>query len=311
MQNMSVGEDQSTANFHRPRAGARLGRVHTFLLGLLVGAGVLYVGGRWIPSGEVDLDQPPQMQKAAMVGVSARGIPPAKATTDEPQPQDDPPLALTEPVRPPHHAIALVTRAAPANLKYELPPPDLVRREGTLKPNEFIATIFTDAGATLAEQDELFRSLRGKFDFRLARPGQHYRLAVDHEGQVVSFEYRAAVDEVYRVQRTKAGELKAEKVDIPLTREVVQVDGKIVKSLWDAFVDAGESPALAMDLAEAFQFDIDFFHDTRKGRPVSAIRRKVLERSGRARSLRSRLRRRIRRRPSKPGRHQAAVLVQG
>ncbi|MEL7238726.1 MAG: hypothetical protein AAGK78_07675, partial [Planctomycetota bacterium] len=211
-----------------------------------------------------------------MVAASARTTARTSPGTDEPALAavvearstatdiSDPPLVeLTPP--PAHHRVALTTRAAPADLRYELPPPDVTRRQGKLKRNEFIATILTDAGATLVAQDELFRSLRGKFDFRYAQPGQRYRLAVDHRGKVVSFEFRADVDEIYRVRRTEADALVAKRVEVPLKREVVEVDGNIKTSLWDAFVDAGESPALAMSLADAFQYDIDFFHDTRSG----------------------------------------------
>ena len=316
---MSVGEDQqSNVNRRSRSAWLRLGRRHTFLLGLLLGAmgavGAMIVAMRApsferpiatasltemngaadrlsetaaAPPRRADAAAPHAMGKAQVAGAST-GItkdPPARVAGEPPGVTEDPPLValkasargnvdeiptidnppLVEPrPLPPHFRVALTTRAAPENLKYTLPVPDVVVRAGVLKRNEFIATILSDAGATLAAQDELFRSLRGKFDFRLARPGQRYRVEVDHQGQVVAFEYRAAVDEVYRVRRTDNDTLAAKRVDIPLTRDVVQVDGEITKSLWDAFIDAGESPALAMELAEAYRFDIDFFHDTRK-----------------------------------------------
>lgn len=166
---------------------------------------------------------------------------------------------------PKHHDLVLTSRAAPEGLVYSVPVPDVVHREGALKRNEFLATILTKAGATLVAQDELIRAFRGKYDFRLARPGHRYLVDVDHLGNVVGFEFRAGVDEVYRARRDDNGQLKAERVDVPVTREVVEVTGEIEKSLWEAFVDSGESEALAMELAEAFRFDIDFFHDTRKG----------------------------------------------
>ena len=278
---MSVGEDQqSNARSGRTRWSlSRLDRGHTFVLGLVAGAMLLQVG-RWIGASATD-DGP------AVAGIHARGAAP-RAAPDPVQAADPATTegatpdrvadaerkaaeiqAAVEPVAAPpaisHADAAPTTREAPETLDYHVPVPDLVRKEGVLKRNEFIATILTDAGATLVAQDDLFRSLRGKFDFRLARPGQRYRVEVDHQGQVVSFEFRAAVDEVYRAWRTDEGTLKAERVEVKLTREVVEVDGTINKSLWDAFVDAGESAALAMEMAEAYRFDIDFFHDTRKG----------------------------------------------
>ncbi|MEO0815115.1 MAG: hypothetical protein AAFY60_19800, partial [Myxococcota bacterium] len=99
--------------------------------------------------------------EAPVVAASARTTARTSPGTDEPALAavvearstatdiSDPPLVeLTPP--PAHHRVALTTRAAPADLRYELPPPDVTRRQGKLKRNEFIATILTDAGATLA-----------------------------------------------------------------------------------------------------------------------------------------------------------------
>ena len=209
------------------------------------------------------LVEPPSLKLSARAAVDRSAVAGASAMAAKTEALVETPPAAAP--LPRHYMAALVTRAAPPALPYDVPLPDLVRREGQLRPNEFIATILTDAGATLAAQDELFRSLRGKFDFRYAQPGQKYRLEVDHQGRVQSFEFRAKVDEVYRVRRTDDDRLKAQRVDVPLKRDVVEVDGTIKTSLWDAFVNAGESASLAMDMADAFKFDIDFFHDTRKG----------------------------------------------
>ncbi|MEM7679096.1 MAG: hypothetical protein AAF449_24220, partial [Myxococcota bacterium] len=276
---MSVGEDQrQNVVRHRNRTALvdRLNRRHTFAIGIIAGAGLLQVGHAvWSASNAPTTGPVAAITNAdSSVGAPSGGeasstdSPPTAfqegRIQEAPRAAVDPPLVeLTPP--PSHHRVVLTTRVAPENLKYELPLPEVTRREGKLKRNEFIATILTDAGATLVAQDELFRSLRGKFDFRYAQPGQRYRLAVDHEGKVVSFEFRADVDEIYRVRRTKDDKLVAKRVEVPLSREVVEVNGSIKTSLWDAFVDAGESPALAMSLADAFQYDIDFFHDTRSG----------------------------------------------
>ena len=257
---MSVGEDQKTivnSPSGRGRWHDKLGRRHTFIVGLVAGAGLLQLGRAVGPSLEATGTTGAVAAITTASGRSAAVQAPAALAAPE----------IVEPRAPlaPHLATVLATRAAPAALSYNVPLPDLVRREGALRRNEFIATILTEAGATEAAQAELFRSLRGKFDFRYAQPGQKYRVEVDHQGKVAAFEFRAAVDEVYRVRRTDQDRLKAVKVDIPLSREVVVVNGAIDTSLWDAFVQAGESASLAMALAEAFEFDIDFFHDTRKG----------------------------------------------
>ncbi len=290
---MSVGEDQKSNPNPSPGRGwaARLGRRHTFIIGLVAGAGALEAGRAVGPlmgnapaavsavSGRSAVQPMPPLTAET----SSEPTPPAPTTAPAPDdaapaPDDAAPApddaapeaeapAIVEPSAPvpTHFAALLTTRAAPSDLTYRVPVPDLVRREGALKPRQRVAEILSAAGVTEAAQADLVRALRGKFDFRYAQPGQRYRVEVDHRGQVRAFELRAAVDEVYRVRRTEDDRLDAVRVDIPLTREIVQVDGVIETSLWDAFINAGESPALAMDLADAFKFDIDFFHDTRKG----------------------------------------------
>jgi murein DD-endopeptidase MepM/ murein hydrolase activator NlpD len=137
--------------------------------------------------------------------------------------------------------------------------------DGILKPNQFVAERLTDAGVTLAEADLAIRSLSGVFDFRNARPGHRYRAQIGTDGRLLAFEYTAGVGEVYSVQRETDDAFSGKRLDIQLDREIVEVDGTIVRSLYEAFLDSGESPSLAMQLADAFRFDVDFFHDTRKG----------------------------------------------
>ncbi|MEO1234088.1 MAG: peptidoglycan DD-metalloendopeptidase family protein, partial [Myxococcota bacterium] len=144
-------------------------------------------------------------------------------------------------------------------------PPAIVTVEGQIEPNQFMATMLTDAGLTGGEADRTVHALDGIFDPTHSRPGDRYRVDVFEGGTLARFEYQTAPDEIYVVSRAVDGSLVGDQLDVELEREVVLVDGTIEHSLWLAFENSGESPALAANLTEAFQFDIDFFHDTRKG----------------------------------------------
>lgn len=135
---------------------------------------------------------------------------------------------------------------------------------GLVEPNQFVAEILVEAGATQRDADQSARALAGKFDFRKSRPGHAYEVEVDPEGQVLRFEYKAGPDEIYEVH-LEAGSYVGTQVEVSLDYEVVEVQGLIKVSLWEAFVASGESPNLAMSLAEAFRYDIDFLNDTRTG----------------------------------------------
>jgi len=56
---------------------------------------------------------------------------------------------------------------------------------------------------------------------------------------------------------------------IPSHTDVVAVAGSIRGSLFNAVTDAGESPELAIRLAEIFAWDLDFLHGHACGRHIS------------------------------------------
>ncbi len=136
--------------------------------------------------------------------------------------------------------------------------------EGLIARNEFMADVLARAGVSALEADRLVRAFRGVFDFRRSRPGHHYRIEVGLEGEVVSFEYTVGPAQIYEVVR-KGASLVGRKRKVELARDVIEVTGKVERSLSEALESAGASPSLAVNMAEAFRYDIDFFHHTRAG----------------------------------------------
>ncbi|MBX2812733.1 MAG: M23 family metallopeptidase [Myxococcales bacterium] len=145
------------------------------------------------------------------------------------------------------------------------PTPDLVVVEGEIQPNQFMANMLVAAGLSDGEADRTVRALAHHFNPTKSRPGDRYRIDLLVGGELGRFEYQPAPDKIYYVARDINGTLTGHRLHVELKREVVEVAGKIEHSLWMAFEQSGESPALAADLTEAFRFDIDFFHETRKG----------------------------------------------
>lgn len=136
---------------------------------------------------------------------------------------------------------------------------------GAIEPNQFMATMLTGAGLTGGEADRTVRALSTLFDPTKSRPGDRFWVESYEDGRLARFEYQTSADTIYVVARGGDDSLFADQLEVELEQEVVEVEGEIQHSLWLAFEKAGESPALAAHLTEAFQFDIDFFHDTRKG----------------------------------------------
>ena len=57
----------------------------------------------------------------------------------------------------------------------------------------------------------------------------------------------------------------------PVASEVVRIEGEVTSSLFGAVEDAGARPELAVEMAQVFQWDIDFFRDVRAGDRFVAI----------------------------------------
>lgn len=240
---MTVGKDalgERPSQKPVPRRRRELGKNQIFILGLAVGIVLSVVIGR----GRLGLFS---TRSPVAEEIQPGLIPPA--------PGGESPEAA--------EALAETQDALPEFIGPE--PPTIVTVEGQIEPDQFMATMLTGAGLTGGEADRTVHALDGIFDPTKSRPGDRYRVDVFEGGTLARFEYQSAPDEIYVVSRAVDGTLIGDQLDVELEREVVLVDGTIEHSLWLAFESSGESPALAANLTEAFQFDIDFFHDTRKG----------------------------------------------
>lgn len=135
---------------------------------------------------------------------------------------------------------------------------------GKIRPNERVADVLARAGASVVEIDRALATLTGKVDFTKTRAGDRFEVAMAEAGRIARFSYSTSPLDTWIVERA-GDDYAARKRDVEVEREVTLVEGEIGSSLYQAFLDAGESPALAMELAHVFRYDIDFNTETRKG----------------------------------------------
>jgi murein DD-endopeptidase MepM/ murein hydrolase activator NlpD len=76
------------------------------------------------------------------------------------------------------------------------------------------------------------------------------------------------------------GEFTAEVSEIPSKTEVAVVTGHVDDSLFNAVEQAGESPEIAMRLAQIFGYDMDFYTDPRRGDVFHVVLEKKKYRNG-------------------------------
>src|SRR5580693_4651600 len=119
-------------------------------------------------------------------------------------------------------------------------------------------------GFTADAAARMIASAQSVFDLRHLRAGNRFVVGRSSLGDLREVRYRIDADRVLYI-RPQGNDFHAEVQTIPSETEEVGVVGQVNGSLFNAVLDAGERPELAMRLAEIFAFDLDFYTDPRPG----------------------------------------------
>jgi murein DD-endopeptidase MepM/ murein hydrolase activator NlpD len=111
---------------------------------------------------------------------------------------------------------------------------------------------------------DVTRSAGSVFDFRRFHAGNLLAVGRSVTGALRAVKYRIDADRMLFIERRDQG-YHAEIQPIPSHVQTVTVTGTVRDSLFGAVTDAGESPELAMRMAEIFGWDLDFYTDPRRG----------------------------------------------
>jgi murein DD-endopeptidase MepM/ murein hydrolase activator NlpD len=107
-------------------------------------------------------------------------------------------------------------------------------------------------------------SAQSVFNLRHLRAGNQVAVGRSVLGELRAVRYRIDTDRVLMIS-PQAGDFHSAIETIPSETQVAGVAGEIHGSLFDAVIDAGEKPELAMRLADIFGWDLDFYTDPRPG----------------------------------------------
>lgn len=102
------------------------------------------------------------------------------------------------------------------------------------------------------------------FNLRQVRAGNTITVGRSVEGDLREIDYKIDPDRMLRIVPAESG-FTAEVKAIPSKTEVTAVTGQVDDSLFNAVEQAGESPEIAMRLAQIFGYDLDFYTDPRRG----------------------------------------------
>lgn len=141
-------------------------------------------------------------------------------------------------------------------------------RQGNVRKGDTASVLFRDV-LTPQQVQELAARSRSVFPLTRLCAGQPYELCTV-DGAFESFVYEIDAEERLVVRR-EDGAFLVVREPIAYTVETSLVQGTIRSSLFETVGDLGESPELAIRLADIFAWDIDFILDVREGDWFQAI----------------------------------------
>jgi murein DD-endopeptidase MepM/ murein hydrolase activator NlpD len=110
----------------------------------------------------------------------------------------------------------------------------------------------------------LLQAVRPVYDLARIKAGSFLEFALTGDGLLKSFQYHIDEDSFLEVHR-QDGRWSAERKEYPYSWQEVYVEGTIRDNLFNEIERIGEKPSLAVDMAELFAWDVDFYADLQEG----------------------------------------------
>jgi murein DD-endopeptidase MepM/ murein hydrolase activator NlpD len=155
--------------------------------------------------------------------------------------------------------IALATSEAETIRRNLVVPTDQRVRTG-----ENFAAALQKFGLTADEAAGAAAAAGRAFNLRQLRAGNTITVGRSVEGNLREIDYRIDSYRMLKIVPETNG-YTAQVRDIPAHTEIVAVRGTLDDSLFNAVEQSGESPELAMRMAQIFGYDMDFYTDPRRG----------------------------------------------
>jgi murein DD-endopeptidase MepM/ murein hydrolase activator NlpD len=161
---------------------------------------------------------------------------------------------------------------APVPKQMPQPPSSPLKRiVGAFKRNQNITDTLVGHGISSQEIFQLVKSTRPVYNLAMIKAGVPYTLQLTQKGEFNDFHFAVDDERYLTISRDASGRFAALIKPFPYETKVEMVWGKIDGSLVAAVLDAGEQELLAMNLAEIFGWDIDFYTDIQRGDAFRAL----------------------------------------
>jgi murein DD-endopeptidase MepM/ murein hydrolase activator NlpD len=142
---------------------------------------------------------------------------------------------------------------------YGIPSDSFDLISGHIKPNGFLSEILLKHGVTMQEIDIAVKNSSSVFDVRTIRSGKDYLLFCDKDSlaraRYLVYEHDATTCYIFSFNDS----LNITPFRKEIRSEIRYASGKIETSLWEAMMDGGLHPSLAIKLSDIFAWTVDFF----------------------------------------------------
>lgn len=166
-----------------------------------------------------------------------------------------------------------------ASQRSPIPVPKLVLSSSAVPRGMSFASVLAKMSVDPATASQITLATQSVFDFRLFRAGNELKIARTLFGQLAELRYQIDPERFLSIVLHNGG-FHAQVQTIPSTVETDSVSGNINGSLFDGVTRAGESPELAMRIADIFSWDLDFYTDPRPGDTFRVVVEKKKTASG-------------------------------
>jgi murein DD-endopeptidase MepM/ murein hydrolase activator NlpD len=142
--------------------------------------------------------------------------------------------------------------------------PRLEEKKEVIRRGMTLTDILKPYHLSAAEIHQMIKEVKPVYDLAKIRAGQELRIFSSPRGEFSSLEYDVDEKNYLHIQK-KEGAYKAELKKIPYDIKVKTIWGIIEENLIFAVRDKNEGVILALNLADLFAWDIDFYADLRRG----------------------------------------------
>jgi len=153
------------------------------------------------------------------------------------------------------------------NTFFKAPPP-LPKQyrivEARIQPNEPVYNSLINHKISPRDTLTITQAFKGVLDLRYVQPGNTYRAYFDEAGQLHKFIFQTSSYNMYIAVATQ-NTLVAFQQPIYIHKKIQSNLLTLETSVYDAFIQSGETATLAYNFADIFSWDIDFFLFPRKG----------------------------------------------